>query len=390
MKPAITNEIVQEAKAFVFQLLETRIAPGFKYHTKQHTLDVLANAEKIGTDSNLNEDEMNQLRIAALFHDLGYIDGAEGHETKSAGYAAEFLKSKNIGKTIVQVVTNAILATKIPQEPTNNIAEILCDADMAHLAQKDYFSLCDRIKEEKKHIENKQIDTQQFYLQSLAFFNAHRFKSGYGKAVLEPRKEENAKELKKKVMAYLGLNKKEKTKNDKPAYSRGVESMFRLTARNQINLSAIADNKSNILISVNAILISVILSVLVTRFSQIPQFIVPTIIFLFSCVLTIVFAILSTRPNISSGRFSRDDIADNKVNLLFFGNFYNMELNDYEWAIEKLMQNDSHLYSTMIKDQFYLGKILAKKYKLLKIAYNVFLAGVVLSVMAFAWVAFKI
>ena len=93
------------------------------------------------------------------------------------------------------------------------------------------------------------------------------------------------------------------------------------------------------------------MTVLVTRFDEVPNIIIPTLIFLVFCLITIVFAILSTRPNISSGKFTKEDIKQNKVNLLFFGNFYKMELDDYEWAIGELMKNDDNLYSTMIKDQ---------------------------------------
>jgi len=177
--------------------------------------------------------------------------------------------------------------------------------------------------------------------------------------------------------------KKEQKKKKSKGYSRGVESMFRLTARNQINLSAIADNKSNILISVNAIMMSITMTVLVTRFEEVPNIILPTLIFLISCLITIIFAILSTRPNISHGTFNKEDIVNNKVNLLFFGNFYNMKIDEYEWAIEELMRNDKNLYATMIKDQFALGEVLAKKYKLLRKAYNVFMVGIIVSVIAF-------
>ncbi|NQU84982.1 MAG: phosphohydrolase, partial [Mariniphaga sp.] len=92
---------------------------------------------------------------------------------------------------------------------------------------------------------------------------------------------------------------------------------------------------------------------------------------------------LSTIPNISSGKFTKEDIKQNKVNLLFFGNFYKMNYEEYKWAVEELMKNDEFLYSTMIKDQYSLGKVLAKKYKLLRIAYNVFMYGLILSVIAF-------
>jgi len=122
---------------------------------------------------------------------------------------------------------------------------------------------------------------------------------------------------------------------------------------------------------------------LVSRFEEVPSIIIPTIIFILFSLITIVFAILSTRPNISSGTFTKEDIRQNKVNLLFFGNFYNMELDDYEWAIEELMKNDENLYSTMIKDQYFLGKVLARKYKLLRIAYSIFMFGIIISVLSF-------
>ena len=111
--------------------------------------------------------------------------------------------------------------------------------------------------------------------------------------------------------------------------------------------------------------------------------ILPSLIFLTFSLITIIFAILSTRPNISSGRFTKEDIIQRKVNLLFFGNFYNMGLDDYDWALGEMMRDDNYLYSTMIKDQYFLGKVLAKKYKLLRWAYSIFMFGLIISVLAY-------
>jgi hypothetical protein len=127
------------------------------------------------------------------------------------------------------------------------------------------------------------------------------------------------------------------------------------------------------------------MTVLVTKFEETPNIILPTLVFLLFCLVTIVFAILSTRPQISGGTFTKEDIKSNKVNLLFFGNFYNMKLDEYEWAVGELMRNDENLYATMIKDQYSLGKVLARKYKLLRIAYNVFMFGIIISVLAFVF-----
>jgi len=60
-----------------------------------------------------------------------------------------------------------------------------------------------------------------------------------------------------------------------------------------------------------------------------------------------------------------------------------MGLNDYEWAIEEMIDDDQYLYNTMTKDQYSLGKVLAKKYRLLRWAFNVFMTGLVVSVLAF-------
>jgi len=111
--------------------------------------------------------------------------------------------------------------------------------------------------------------------------------------------------------------------------------------------------------------------------------VVPTTILLLSSLLTIIIAILATRPEISSGKFTKQDIENKKVNILFFGNFYNMSLEDYEWAVLEMMKDYERLYGNLIKDQYFLGKVLAKKYKRIRNAYTVFMFGMILSVLAF-------
>ena len=160
--------------------------------------------------------------------------------------------------------------------------------------------------------------------------------------------------------------------------------MFRLTARNQINLSSIADNKANILISINSILLTGLLTIGVAKIADYPNFIMPLIVFIVTCLITITFAILSTRPKISSGKFTKEDIHNQKVNLLFFGNFYNMDFEEYSWAIKEMMKDDNYLYSNMIRDQHSLGRVISQKYKLLRIAYTIFMYGLIFSTLLFA------
>jgi hypothetical protein len=98
---------------------------------------------------------------------------------------------------------------------------------------------------------------------------------------------------------------------------------------------------------------------------------------------TIIFAVLSTRPTITSLGLSKDDISKKKGNLLFFGNFISMPVEDYEWGMKELMADREYLYNNLIRDIYYLGVVLGKKYRYLRIAYNIFMYGLIVSVLAY-------
>ena len=179
-------------------------------------------------------------------------------------------------------------------------------------------------------------------------------------------------------------------KNKAKTPERGIETMFRVTLKNHITLSNIADTKANILLSVNAIIVSLVLSNLVSKLDNPSNdyLIWPTIIFVIFTVLSIILSIMATRPNVTSGKFTKEDVANKKVNLLFFGNFHKMSLKDFEWAMGEMMQDRDYLYSSMKKDLYFLGLVLNKKYKILRLTYSVFMIGIIVSVIAFA-IAFK-
>ena len=384
----IDDNIVTEARLFVAKLLDEKLPKSIEFHTFGHAKYVANHSEIIARNCGLKNDMINIVKLSAWFHDTGYIVKRDGHEDESVKIATEFLIKKGIDKSIISQVQNCILSTCIPQQPKDLLSEVLCDADLFHLSEENYFEQIDKMRKEWIGFAEKKISKRKFHSASIEFFKQHNYHTDFAKKELQAKKDRNLQLLYKEV-DMLQQEKEKKlfeasAKKAKPkGYSRGVESMFRNTARMQISLSSIADNKSNILISVNAIIISISMTVLVTRLDEMPEYIIPTLIFLVFCLVTIVFAILSTRPNISSTEFTDEDIKQNKVNLLFFGNFYKMKLNDYAVAIVDLMNNEDNLYSTMIKDQYFLGLVLAKKYKLLRIAYNVFMVGIVLSVLAF-------
>jgi hypothetical protein len=144
-----------------------------------------------------------------------------------------------------------------------------------------------------------------------------------------------------------------------------------------------ADSKANILISVNAIVLSVIIGTLFDNLLTDPNLQIPVMMLVTVCVLAIMFGILATRPNVTSGTFTKEDIVSKKTNLLFFGNFHKMGYADYDWGMTELLADKNYLYSSMIKDTYFLGIVLAKKYRYLRIAYNIFMYGLILAIVAF-------
>jgi hypothetical protein len=164
---------------------------------------------------------------------------------------------------------------------------------------------------------------------------------------------------------------------------RGVSDMFRITYRNHIELSAIADNKSNILISINGIIISIILALISPKIDSNPWLLWPTISILLTCLISLVYSIRAARPRVSSEDYDLEDVRKNRANILFFGNFHSMERSEFVDGIEELMSDSERLYDTMARDLHGLGKVLSQKYELLKVAYDVFMYGAIISVICY-------
>ncbi|MFC4197058.1 Pycsar system effector family protein [Pedobacter jamesrossensis] len=164
---------------------------------------------------------------------------------------------------------------------------------------------------------------------------------------------------------------------------KGVETMFKITATNNQRLTSLADNKAHILITVNSIILSAIISILLRKLEDSSYLIYPTFILLSISLISMIFAILATRPNIPDGRFSHVRSKEQSDNLLFFGNFYRMSLQEYSQGMLKIMYDKKLIYQSLIKDIYGQGIVLGKKYLLLRIAYNVFMFGLIVSVLAF-------
>ncbi|MRX37963.1 HD domain-containing protein [Flavobacterium sp. LC2016-23] len=388
--------LIEQSEDFVSNLLKDNLSNLYSYHNINHTFNVVTAVNKLCTKENVGGAEKEMLLVAAWFHDTGYIKGVEDHENESVKIATAFLKTKDQSEAFIAEVSKLILATSKTYVPQTHLEKIIKDADYVHITSLEYESTCELLRFELKNTLNLSFSSLDWAKENLSFLiNKHRFYTDYALKKWQPLKEKNIatvqKRLNKEELKKAKESEAEEKKKDKVEKpDRGVDTLFRVTLGNHTRLSGIADSKANILLSVNAIIISIALSSIIPKLDS-PKnahLVIPTFIMLMSSVITIIFAILSTRPKVTSGFFTREDVEAKKVNLMFFGNFYKMPLKDYDWAMNEMMKDRDYLYSTMIKDLYYLGLVLQRKYNLLRIAYNFFMVGIIITVIAFV-IAFK-
>ncbi len=394
------TDLLRKSAKYVESFLNRNLSDKIYYHDFEHTQEVVEAAYEIGKATGLNDEELETVMLAAWFHDTGYYEGSRNHEVKSKEIAEEFLRKEGVTEMKIADVSGCIIATKIPQRPTNKMEEVLCDADLYHLSTKEFFNKSELLRKEFSQTGSSEIKDKEWLKKSIKFLKKHNFFTKYARNEMLPDKKRNLERL-KSIKEELKLEKQKDTevpresdgnisfsgekkkgkKNNKP--KRGIETLFRITSRNHVDFSSMADNKANIMISVNSIMLSIIFSILFRHFNDYQYLIYPTIIFTLVCTGTIIFAILATRPNLTAGVFTREDIIKRRTNLLFFGNFHKMPLSDYEWGVRRLMEDRDYLYGSIIRDIYFLGKVLGRKYFFLRISYNIFMFGLIISLIAF-------
>ena len=168
-----------------------------------------------------------------------------------------------------------------------------------------------------------------------------------------------------------------------PGSNRGIETMFRSAYRVQMELTALADNKANMMTSINGIIISIIIAAVAPKLDTNPWLLVPSTVILVGTLVSIVFSILAARPRINTGPVTLEDLEHSEGNILFFGNFANLDKYHFTQGMLELMSERDVLYETMIHNLHDLGLVLKKKFALLKIAYNAFMVALVAGVLSF-------
>lgn len=376
--------IVDKTAAYVADLFTTELSNKHVYHNLNHTRQVADACAEAAEAYSLAPDQREILQLAAWLHDTGYTRTYQGHEEVSKELAQSHLQKEGYPPDKIREVQRLIESTKRNHEPADLLEEILHDADRINIGKKSFFRKAELLRIEwevflDQHYKKGEWDKlQQEYILGTNFYTEY-FRKNYGE-----RREKNINKQREAVHKV----KKKKKKDDDP--KRGIETMYRATYRTHIELSAIADSKANMMISINTIIMSVIITVVGGGFTLTERafienlrYTVPICVLLVGSLISVIYAVISARPNVTEKEVDPKKIRDKKTSPLFFGNFTNMKLKDFISNMKELGSSKDLLYDSMSIDIYYLGKVLTDKYRMLRISYNIFMGALVLAVVAF-------
>ncbi|MBL7793760.1 MAG: hypothetical protein JNK77_15635 [Saprospiraceae bacterium] len=394
----VQSGIAADALAHAFHLFETRQDARLVFHNDKFVTTTAAVAADIAGALHFTATQQEVVQLAAIFLHTGYWYDYRRRAEQSEVVARQFLEEKNYPPTLISQVLACIQTAAMGSAPATPEAQVLTDAAHAatYLSETSDRGALLRLERELMLGNNySRANWAGQYLQQLVQIKWHtpyarsKYEAALHKALLVQRRIQEKAAGDTAAFKHQPERPFEGLEEDYPL--RAVQTFFRTNYRNHINLSAIADNKANIMISVNSILISVLITALSYRnMAQTnPGVLLPVVIFLVTGLASLIFAVLSARPKVTTLNRQVTDKSVLRRNMVFFGNFVTLDLDQYEELMDDLFRNGELLYGNMVRDLYYLGQVLDKKYRYLSISYNVFMLGFIATVGTFLFMLFR-
>ncbi|SKB85421.1 Pycsar system effector family protein [Daejeonella lutea] len=382
-----SNTIVKDAAEYVFNLFKDKLPGDYVYHNYNHTAETAKACKKLSKSYNLTSRDYEVLMLAAIFHDTGYITTYENHEEESVKFMKEYLTG-NYSDEDISEIESLILSTKYRTVPDGSLQEILHDADYINLGNKSFDHRADLLRIEWERILQKTYTEEEWAQIQLQFLLDTQFKTEEAVLNYNEQKEMNILKQRAKIDKFTKESDKDKSKAKPVKDGRGIETLYRSVYDYHISLTSIADNKANMMISINTIIISIVITLFGTGFTFSSQsefasvrFVFPMAFLLLTSLLAVVFAILSARPNVTTKE--KYELSKKDSSILFFGNFAQLQLREFVDKIKELKQQKDELYESMSIDIYYLGSVLIRKYNFLSWSYNIFMFGMVICAVGF-------
>lgn len=375
--------LIKQVRQYAEETFKNPAFNRYTYHNLEHTQDVINAINTIGMQSKLTDDEMETAIVAGWFHDIGYLSGGSNHEAKSAYLAEEMLGSWEVEPKKITAVSDAISATKMPQNPVSLAAKVLCDADLFNLSSDLFEEKGQRLRAEMESLSGDAMKDTEWISFSIDFMKKHYFHTPYGKSVLEIGKKKNIKRLKKSLLPeeqekkladlQVEISNAQRRLDKKKDHTQDHESQILLqTTAHTLLLMGQADAKANVLLIFSALALVVTTLMGFTWINQV-EHAVPAMLLILVCLIVLYLCLLTIWPSKVGGKLVKD--MRKQKTLLFLnpssaGDYFQFQRIVLERLDDPLQRKES-----VLRDLAALSKKYESKNHYLRIAYTLFGVG---------------
>ena len=393
----LTTELLRETALYIQDYYNSNFNDQYCFHQYNRTINIVRHCDALASRMDLGKQESKLVHLAAWFLETGYCIDYQNAQVKSAELAAAYYKEKGVEDEKIETIVECILSTRMPMQAVTATAQIVCDASMYHLAEKDAHQILNTLRTEYAALSVREFTDEEWIKENVSNLSNHFYFTSAARKLYQKGKSKSLAGYKKNLELLHEIVQEPPhqtiqvpaTEHEKIVaegavkLERGVETFFRITEQRHMELAARAHEKASLLISINAIVISIVLSVLITKLDESKYLLLPTLLLIITASATIIFSILSTRPKLIKDSSKHNPVAGHEMNIIFFGDFAKLSLDEYKKSMQVTYKNRATLYDSLSKDIYYQGIILVWKYKYINIAYNIFMYGFIITILAF-------
>jgi hypothetical protein len=351
------KNLLNKIEVFATEFITNKNPESIIYHDISYTHRLVSAVKDISEKENVSENELELLLVSAWVFGMGYYDAEEFKSKKiNSGCMActireskPYLDSISFPSSEIEKVYEILSHTKHPIHPKTKLDFIFADALFMDFSREKGKKYVKKMYQELLIFHAINTSKKKWYDELIHLLENHTYFTNYGKSALEQKKHQLIRELKKESKALSSIqdsalkkeleisdrelkNLKENLSNTSDSVDiRTIQTLFRNTSRNHYTLNQMVDRKANIMISINAIINSLLIGGILGPSATILDIsLIPAFILMIASSISIFYAILAINPNKTHGEFTEDDIRNKQGNLLYFGNFHNMSYRDYE------------------------------------------------------------
>lgn len=379
------SKYVLSARVYVKRRFSEELAPIYLFHNFTYSIEVSEKAAELAEEAGLDAVQVDRLRIAGLFYPLGFIGGDKEVWLRSGTEMRKWAKEEGYQ---LEGADKWIIASQKANAESSLSVRLLHDAAWGWLGRKRYDRRYNLLQMEREGRTGKEGDPVAFGVEMQDKLLHFQYLTVAGREEFDKRRRKNATDQHSSNYKITQNEMKARTGKN---FGRGIDTMFRVSFRNHITLSRLADGKANMMISINTIILSIVITVsgaslsfFEETFFENPEFLIPIISLLLSSLIAVIFAVFSARPSVTEYRIKKDKLVKSKeASLLYFGNFLKLEKDEFIDYMATMKLDQSSLYDDLARDLYDLGAVMHKKYLLLTISYNTFVGGLALAVLSF-------